>query len=160
MIGSWEAGRKEFSHFAGMLLLSTNSFGVPNTARHGCRSRRCPQDGGQSHSNGTVGMADPARRYSRVRKRSILAKTYRDLTRNEETCYRSVIILAAFSTLNLCNSLKIRFMEGSRTLCLRLPKLFIKCNCLGEFDIIGPQKPARLLRKRHAMAHTYGISKS
>jgi hypothetical protein len=44
--------------------------------------------------------------------------------------------------------------EGSRTLCLRLPKLFIKCNCLGEFDIIGPQKPARLLRKRHAMAHT------
>ena len=44
--------------------------------------------------------------------------------------------------------------EGSRTLCLHLPKLLMKCKCLGEFDIIGPQKLARVLRKRHAMAHT------
>ena len=44
--------------------------------------------------------------------------------------------------------------EASRTLCLHLPKLLMKCKCLGEFDIIGPQKLARVLRKRHAMAHT------
>jgi hypothetical protein len=44
--------------------------------------------------------------------------------------------------------------EGSRTLCLHLCKLFVKCDFLGESDISGPRKIARLLRKRHAMAHT------
>ena len=45
-------------------------------------------------------------------------------------------------------------LEARGVECLHLPKLLMKCKCLGEFDIIGPQKLARVLRKRHAMAHT------
>jgi hypothetical protein len=35
--------------------------------------------------------------------------------------------------------------EGSRTLCLHHPCSSQKCNCIGESDIIGPQKLARVL---------------